>query len=236
MHFRIKPWMVATTLAVGLLGMETAPARAQTTYADRASFQAASSGRTLISFEGAPSGSYSQHHTASGLTFNGVQFVGVANNGDHNLYWMDSDYKNSYGMGTGDNLVGGYGGYVPRGSGGYLDIKLAPGTTAVAFDFGLTGYDPAGGDPYQITLSNGNVFSGSHVARPGTNLFGFTSSEAITSIRLKSQTSDFVLLDNFEFSAADAPVSAVPEPASLTLMLPGLGAVALLKRRKQPAA
>lgn len=30
-----------------------------------------------------------------------------------------------------------------------------------------------------------------------------------------------------------APVSSVPEPASLALLLPGLGAVALLKRRKQ---
>jgi len=34
---------------------------------------------------------------------------------------------------------------------------------------------------------------------------------------------------------ADAPVSAVPEPVSLALMLPGLGAVVLLKRRKQRA-
>jgi len=34
----------------------------------------------------------------------------------------------------------------------------------------------------------------------------------------------------------DAPVSSVPEPASLALVLPGLGALALLKRRKQPSA
>jgi len=39
-----------------------------------------------------------------------------------------------------------------------------------------------------------------------------------------------------ELSSARAPVSAVPEPASLALMLPGLGAVVLLKRRKKHAA
>jgi len=38
-----------------------------------------------------------------------------------------------------------------------------------------------------------------------------------------------------ELQITDPPVSNVPEPASLALMLPGLGAVVLLKRRKKSA-
>jgi len=44
-----------------------------------------------------------------------------------------------------------------------------------------------------------------------------------------------VTLGTGQVITGDAPVSAVPEPASLALMLPGLGAVALLKRKKAAA-
>jgi len=46
---------------------------------------------------------------------------------------------------------------------------------------------------------------------------------------------DYYNMDDLNFTTLDAPVSAVPEPASLALILPGLGAVALLKRRKKAA-
>jgi hypothetical protein len=182
-------------------------------YQDRASFNAASTNRTVVDFEGlAPSStSFAYFPTPPGLTLSGANFnIGNPLPGDG----LNPTGKDFYAptIYPSDFLV-------PSAStrnGTDLDITLPGGFTAIGLDLGSFN-----GGTFTFLLSTGDTFTETPASFGGESFIGFTSTVPITSLRISIAGRDVPVLDNFTFGAA-----VVPEPGTLALF--GVGGLSLL--------
>lgn len=202
-------------------------AHAQVTlFSDRAAFTAASTGLTTIDFEGeVPDNTYF-FFPDNTVTRGGVEFSST-----DDLLAIHPDYDFTLDFGTGTTLA--TQGDLPGVS---LVTFLPEGTTAVGVDFG----DFYGSD-FTIALSTGDSFTltgGAPLesAAGGFRFAGFTSSAPLTFISFSSNAptaNNISFYDNFAVGAAATPDNtAAPEPGSLALLLPILGAVCVARRQR----
>ncbi len=86
-------------VVVALCGSGIASQAQTTPYTDKTSFVAASANLSTIDFAAANSngvGTFTAYNDASGLTLQGVNFVGAVSNGSYRLYAVDPGYYSAY--------------------------------------------------------------------------------------------------------------------------------------------
>ena len=201
---------LSAVIAVGWVSIAMAGTVA---YTSSASFSAAVAGTTTYGFEGIadPHGAVLAPSFAGGggATFTpagtGSQFViGINNTG-----FGQSDISEQFGT--------------PHGG----LISLASATKGFGFDIGS---NSDASTAISVVLSNGDSFSLAMPASKGTlEFFGFSDDTAFNSITI---TGGGVEMDiaNYSIAPSVSP-AAVPEPASMTILLSALGTI-LAARRK----
>ncbi len=183
----------------GLLAPSTASA-AFAIYTDRASFNAASTNLSTLTFEGlAPAGSFTYYGNPGSLTLNRVTFQ---TNGA--LFVQNLNY-----YGTGAFLSAQQ---APQGP-DILTVLLPSGINAIGTDFLST-------TPVTVTLSTGQSYTLPGRPFPNIGFTGFTTDVAISSLRFSEASG--IDLDNFSFGQS----ASVPEPSSVAMLL--LGVVGVL--------
>jgi hypothetical protein len=211
----LKLWFKAGFALVALC-LATGSVHSQTVYSDRSAFLAATSATTTIDFNGiASTNGFVVYGPSGSLTLNGVTF---STPGDVSLYVVDAGYNG----GSGYNLGSSSGGGVASASGGtpphILNISL-PGF------FTAAGFDTSTFDSYTVNVSLSNGETTSYTTPGGANgrFFGLTSATGFNSLSLSVDNGGDVLnIDDFTFGP-NVP-SAVPEPGSFALFLPGIAA------------
>ena len=246
MHFTRKHGLALAALA--LLGVTAScPAQAQTFYSDRTSFDAASTNLTTLTFEnliGTPAfpqnysngtGYYNRNPT--GITVNGVQFVGQ-NNYDgipYETFIIGPDVGGgAYSLNGTTSLVGG------RAS---LTVTLPLGTTSFGTDIGQANL----GSPIIIdalvTLANSQSYSQVLDFTAGSKeFFGFTAASPIATVLFLNPNDPdnslppYAIYDNVSFGSN----AAVPEASTLVstglLLCLGLGGLMGSVRRRKAQA
>jgi hypothetical protein len=215
---------VKRLLALAAVGFaftaSAAPAQAALIFfGDRASFNAATTGRTVVDFEGiAPDGSFTFFPAPPGVTLSGANFSisRPASNGnlfgigDNFYYTGNSVLSSQQSTATNDNV----------------QVTLPGGFTAVGLDYGSFF-----GPTFTFTLSTGESFTRTAPVFAGLSFIGVVSTVPITSLTVSAPPGDVVNIDNFTFGQA-----VVPEPATLAVF-GALAAGALgLRRRVRKAA
>lgn len=203
-----------------------------TTYTSLANWQAATSaGYQTVTFTGlAPAGGSTPYYSATGVSQDGVEFIGYSSTGSSNIQVVDTSAVTWYNDGTGDALIesaspSSLGAPLP-----YIDIILPANITAFGMDL-WTASSPA--MSYSITIA-GNTYTVPTLSGNTEAFWGITSGTPISSLTLDLPAStpssgSYALLDNFSFGASD--LTAAPEAGTYLLIGSGLiGLVALRKR------
>jgi len=187
-------------------------------YSDQISFDAALTAAgvstNLIDFETVPTAEYS---TASGLTVNGINFVGP-----FSPYFLrvfpESGWGEHFAQDTGNTLA----------AVGEIDIKLPPDTRAFGANVGQSFVWATGGiSAVGFRLSTGEqAFTATNPSRLFP-FFGFVSDAPVSSLQIGFGAS-FITIDNVTFGP-----TAVPEPNTFWLLLPV--AVLFLSLRSRPS-
>jgi hypothetical protein len=233
-----KPALRRIVLAsvVWFLGASTAaPPGAQTTFTDRAAWEAAAGNHVTIDFEGiAPARGFVPFN--DGLTLTGVTFKGAGAGSSGNTLFVTSSVGDVTisAWSSGDMLVATFGfgtQGVPASPPG--SISLPGGVTAVGFNYGATCtifVNPAcGGQPWTVRLSTGAVFTipGSHP--PPMAFWGIVSPIPIGSLQI-DPTGSVPLLDNFSYQPAAVPTLPLWAILALTTLLTLAGAATIRTR------
>ena len=166
-------------------------------FTDRESFDAATTGRTSIDFEGiAADNNFVEYPAPPGLTLSGVNFTIQPGGGDLILSGKgfaapgSSVVEATLFLTTAPNLF----------------ITLPVPETAVGLDLLLNA-------SARVDLSTGESFT------TASSFVGFTSTNPLTTLLItKTTITSFMDIDNFTFGTA----ATVPEPAGLTLAVIGL--------------
>jgi hypothetical protein len=205
-----------------------APVRAQTTFTDRAAWEAAVGNHVTIGFEGiAPPRGFVPF--PGGLTLSGVTFRGA---GSGELFVTSSvgDVTVSA-WSSGDMLAAAFGFGTeasPPGS-----ISLPGGVRAVGFNYAVTctiaAFPACGGTPWTVRLSTGAVLTipGSHP--PPTAFWGIVSPVPISSLQIDPIAS-VSLLDNFSYQLPAVPTLPLWAILVLTTLLTLAGAASIRRR------
>jgi hypothetical protein len=181
------------------------------TFTDRTAFLAAANITTSLDFEGlAPADSFTFFSSPPGLTTGDANFSSTSNR----LFVIDPGF-------TSPTFFWSSGGYLSDNfvSPSALVVTLAPGVTAFGADISSF----FGSGDIRITLAGGSMLTLASPGQPNFAFIGFTSDQDILSLAF-SKPGDSVVLDNVAFGQ-----TAVPEPASLTLL--GLGLAGMGARR-----
>jgi hypothetical protein len=193
-------------------------------YSARSSFNAASTGNTIITFNGiAAPGSFVLFGVNGSTTLSGVTFTASGGNA---LFIVDLGFAPTI-YNTGSASAGGVLSSQNQISApAILTIALPSPVTALGFD---TNTFPNA--VVTVTLSDGEILSYTTIGSTG-QFFGFTTSVGITSLILSEPTNRAVAIlniDDFTFGQA----SAVPEPTTLLLLSTGLlGLASRVRKRK----
>jgi hypothetical protein len=207
-------------VAIGILMLAATKADASLIqYNSLASFEAASSGLTLIDFDGLVAPGDFASYGSGPLVLSGVTFTS-----DGSMFVIDPGfYGSSYGGG----------GFLNSDFAGATNTLTAvdfPSVTAVAFDFGGL-FGPA---TFTVNFSTGDsavIATTQSIGETNSLQFvGFTSTLPITSIQfLMPDTPEYNAIDNVRFGTAST--APVPEPTSLLLV--GTGALFLRYRSRR---
>lgn len=207
-----------------------------THYTDKSAFTAASTNLSTIDFATANpngAGTYTSYNTSSGLTLQGVNFVGSVSNGTNVLAAVDPNFYQTYQGWDGNPTV--------LTSGSNFDaftrtitITLPNNTISVGTDL----YTATVGDGFNntvrdvtFTLSTGDTFVVNTFSKPTLAFAGFISQTPITSLTVTSPNGDGHYLSHFVFGQS----AVVPAPGALTAFFMGAvpGAAVLLRRRRK---
>lgn len=174
---------------------------------NRAEFNAATTGRTLVDFEDiAPDGGWQFVPSPPGITLSGVNFSIDRTTSDGHLFVIGDGFYYA-----GNSVLSSQG-----SSGGIatdFNVRATfPGPyTAVGMDFGVV--DPGINYTFTFTLSTGATFLAFNQGGPVMDFIGVTSTEPIAWIRVAMPSVGHAEnVDNFTFANATSPV---PEPSSL---------------------
>src|ERR1700733_4706103 len=203
-----------------------------TTYTNSATWQAATSaGYQTVTFQGlTPAGTATTYSSASGVTVDGVDFIGYTSAGLSDIQVVDTSSFSYYNWGTGDALIQ----TLSRPNAGstlpYVNIVLPANVTSLSLDLFTTSPQALS---YTVTVA-GNQYTVPTFSQPTLAFWGITSDTPITSIQLTLQGTTFnsssnELLDNFSFGASD--LTAAPEAGTYLLIGSGLIGFVLLRKR-----
>lgn len=201
-------------------------------YDDRALFEAGLASSDTVDFEGTYGTNWNSFSNASGLTQHGVNFVGPFSFG-HYLYVGESDtntWGTTRGLVTGDFIIG-------EGRGA-IDVALPSAHTAVGFDF-IVGEGVQPGSLWEISVDVvGEGTFTRMVEAEALQFFGIVSNTGISSLSFRTtldQRPPQIGMDNLVFGTSSAAVP-VPLPATLPLLLAGLGVLGVARHRRRAAA
>jgi hypothetical protein len=210
--------------AVALLMAVGSVAQASTFYSNEATFDAAVSGVTDVTFGGIvndsavpPNPTGYTSYALGKTTVGGLQFAVGPASPSGILFAIGAAY---YGFGAASLSSQDPG---PVGTNDFL-VTLPSAVTALGFDYIV--------DPGTVTvkLSDGTVDSLTASGTPTSGFFGVTSATGFTSVditELFSPASESINLTEFTYGTTRASTSpAVPEPDSLLLVFTGLAGVA----------
>ena len=207
LQFFLIVWIVMAYLAV--------PAGATTLlYLDPLAWAAATTGRTVIDFEGLASPGISGNYSGpGGLTLGGIQFIGVTPPDSYYLFTQDPDTAPQFNWNSGDILMGPNAAWAPANP-GYIEAALPGEYTAVGayvMTFGPYAQQvlvsiPGTSESFTVNTSN-----------PQARTFvGLISSDVpIQSVRFQA-TNSFILMDDFTYG------QETPEAETLLLGATGL--------------
>ncbi len=213
-------------------------------YTDQSAFDAAAGAPTSFGFSSIVSGSGTgDYATASGLTLDGVTFVGTTGNGGYYLGAEGPDYiAVDYNHGLDLPSL-----QAPALTSNFYGIT--DGATTITFAgsgvtaFGLDLFDVLAGDYSGAGTDTVNLAAGGGTGSVGTPLatgdafIGFVSSTPITSVTLTGTAGEeFPTIVGVSVVAAGAAVggggtTSVPEPASLLVLAVGVVALTSAQRR-----
>jgi hypothetical protein len=225
------------SLSVVSLALFVTPAYSVTitTYSDPTAWTAAATGLQEVTFTGlAPAGSETTYNTSTGVTSDGVEFIGyTATAGSYDIMVLDTSaaqWSQYYNFGTGDALA------LPMNrpnSGSSLPyIQISLPTPVTAFSMNLFTGSPNALN-YTITVA-GTPYTVATYAVPTPAFWGVTSDTPISTITLTLQGTTYMgsstaFLDNFQFGSA--ALEQAPEAATFLLIGSGLIGIIALKRR-----
>lgn len=240
-HYRLILLCVSAALLMSAL-----PAQASSiSYTDPTAWATATAGDTdtVITFGGiAPPGSFTNEGTSTGLAIDGVDFVGVYNNSptQYELNVLDENYAAPYfdwgASGTLESPIYNLPAnptFVP-----YIQVNLPANTTAFS---ALLGTVSPNGLTYQVTLSDGEVFTIGTGARPTPTFFGITAANPITwadftVLNPGTYSGTYGILTSFDFGTSNGQSQGsdpTQTPEACTLILIGTGLVAMRAFRKR---
>jgi hypothetical protein len=219
----VRCFAVAAFLGVSLVAQTRAQA-GLTVFTDLLSYENATTGNTLIDFEGIAPDNDFVFYLPPTTTISGVTFSIDTSKSDGGLFVIGKGFSGFY---PNTSVLSSENSSTSENN---ILITLPGSYTAASMNLGSFF-----GGTAMVTTSNGNTYD---VTIPGSTAFaftGFTSTAPITSISVEYPTAggDPVLnLDNFRFGAA-----SVPEPSSLALAFCGAFGVGLLvwRRRRRTA-
>jgi hypothetical protein len=208
-----------------------------TTFTDPAGFEAAATGLTVDDFQGyAPSGGQTSYTSASGVSQNGVEFIGYTSTpGSYLIYVVSASAVQwaPYSPNGNSNALQLAPGGPSDNGGAYVQIALPAQVTAAGMD--LVGTH-AGGLSYDVSI-NGTPFTVAANSDAVPNFIGVTSSAPISTITISLDgtvpTDGAVYLDNFQFGAASAAAGMDPAPEATPFVLIGSGLIGLIGFRKK---
>lgn len=222
--------LTAAALGVAALGF-SAGAHASV-FTDRASFNAAVSSQSTVTFEGLVLPQFDAKDYGAAASIGGVLFsdTDISIQAVHVPLLASTAYASDYMEWEGGPHV--------------ITLTFENGpVTAFGFDF-----MEVRGHASTYTVDAGGVLMGASSGGSASSFFGYTSSVAFSSITftqaaVDDQHFDFWSMDNVSYGVAkqwvvveDVP-SAAPEPASWALMLLGFGGLgATLRRRRRAIA
>jgi len=203
-----------------------------TTYTNSATWQAATSaGYQTVTFEGlTPPATATNYYSATGVTADGVNFIGYSTTGSSDIQVVDTSAFSWYNWGTGDALLQG----LSRPNAGaplpYVNIVLPANITSLGMDLFTTSPQALN---YTITVA-GNQYTVPTFSQPTLAFWGITSDTPITSLQLTLAGTTWnggsnELIDNFSFGASD--LTAAPEAGTYLLIGSGLIGFVLLRKR-----
>jgi hypothetical protein len=221
------------SLSIGLpLTLTPAYSTTITTYSSLSTWSAATTpGYQTVTFTGlAPAGSSSDYYTATGVTSDGVEFIGYSYTGASDVQVVDTSAFSYYDWGTGDALVQPLSRLNAGSSLPYVNIVLPANITALGLN--LFTASPAALS-YTITVA-GNQYTAPSFTQPTLAFWGITSDTPISSLQLTLAGTTYnggsnELLDNFSFGASD--LTTAPEAGTYLLIGSGLIGFVVLRKR-----
>ena len=210
-----------TAAAFTLLAASTHSAHADTIYTTQASFNAATTAATTVTFGSLIAGNTASQVSPPSITVGGVDFGIDTSTSNGNLYAIGANYGSGH-YGT-DATLSSQGSTTGTNN---LVATLPTGETAVSILF--NGFEDLNSvftpEPITIALSDGQSWTMTDAAANGSYIFlGITSATPITSIELTDP--DVVgntTLNVAQVQYASSAVAATPEPSSLFLLGTGL--------------
>ncbi len=203
-----------------------------TTYNSLTSWQAATNaGYQTVAFTGlAPAGSSQTYSSSTGVTADGVNFVGYNSSGLSDVQVIDTSAYSYYNWGTGDALIQS----LSRPNAGsplpYINIVLPANITSLSLNLFTASPQALS---YTITVA-GNQYTVPTFSQPTLAFWGITSTAPISSIQLTLAGTTYnggssELLDNFSFGAED--MAMAPEAGTYLLIGSGLIGFVMLRKR-----
>lgn len=225
-----------TAAAFGVVAFGLSAGAHAATYTDRASFNAAVSGQTTVTFEGLVPAAVDIKDYGTSASIGGVVFN---NSVDVTAFAMDPLL--AAGTAYGSDFLGWDTSPPFDGGTHVLTLTFANGpVTAFGFDF-----MEFRGHASNYTVEVGGLSFAATSGGPASSFFGYTSNTAFSSITftqtpVDDQHFDFYSMDNVSYvpQRLAGVDTAVPEPQSWALMLLGFGGLgaALRQRRLMIAA